>query len=207
MSTFKDRKLILFDFDGVIVDSMQINLDINNHVFNRGIHIDEYRKMFLGNVYAIIDRDHKEIANHEIQEKYADEYQKRVLEIAPIAQIDEMLELTARNRPAFIVTSSREKDVELYLKKHDLLQYFNEIHGKETHRSKVYKFKKILADGKYRAEETVFITDTVGDIVEADEVGIDSVAVTWGFHPENWIKDSPHHTMVNTIEELTSLFR
>ena len=38
----------------------------------------------------------------------------------------------------------------------------------------------------------LFITDTLGDIIESNKVGIKSVGVTWGYHTkENLSKGNP----------------
>lgn len=206
MPVFKTRGLVLFDFDGVLVDTMQINLDVNRKLFDRDFDIDEYRKLFLGNIYEMLDKDHKDLMDEEVQNRFAEAYGKLLMEMPPFNKVDEMLRMVAEPRRAHIVTSSREEMVSEYLDKHGLLQFFDGVHGKETHTSKVVKFQNILKHEDTMRDNSVFITDTVGDVLEADEVGIDSIAVTWGFHPEEWIKDSPHHTMVHSVDELRRLF-
>lgn len=206
MSTFKNREMVLFDFDGVIVDSMQMNLDILEKILGRAFDADEYRQLFTGNVYEKLKAEFKELLEGDIQQSFFNEYTKRLLEIAPFSDIDAMLEAAARSRKAYIVTSSLEDTVADYLERHQLAEYFDGIFGMETHTSKVVKFRHLLDKGSMQTDQAVFITDTIGDVLEADEVGIDSIAVTWGFHPKDWIADSPHHTLVESVDELRRLF-
>lgn len=63
-----------------------------------------------------------------------------------------------------------------------ILQYFSEILGSDVARDKIRKIKMVLDNNDLNAEDCVFITDTLGDILEARQCGIESIAVTWGYH-------------------------
>ena len=53
-----------------------------------------------------------------------------------------------------------------------------------------------------RPGECVFVTDTVGDVREAQELGIRSVAVTWGFHSAERLAEVSPDVVVESVEEL-----
>jgi len=71
-----------------------------------------------------------------------------------------------------------------------LKKYFSEILAKDIHASKVEKFKMIFEEYGIKASETLIVTDTVGDVKEAKEVGMKSIGSSWGLHePERLIKN------------------
>jgi phosphoglycolate phosphatase len=206
MGKFSNKDIVLFDFDGVIVDSFSLNLQINKELLGIDWHADEYRRLFLGNVFDAIENHELDALSQQDMSLYEKAYGSQIENLAPIEKIDEMLTLVAASRPAYIVSSSAEVNINRYLKKHNLSQFFNGVFGSETNKSKVIKFNRILDKHQAHTNECVFITDTIGDLHEADEVGIDSVAVTWGFHPNGWFDKSSHHTIVDNIDELMQLF-
>ena len=64
------------------------------------------------------------------------------------------------------------------------------------------KIKMVFAEHGTDASRCVFITDTLGDIREAEKMGVGALAVTWGFHePERLAKGSPFR-LVDTPELL-----
>ena len=67
------------------------------------------------------------------------------------------------------------------------------------------KIKMAMDEFGYGPEQTIFISDTAGDILEAKKAGVPTVAVTWGYHPiETLEKVKPDH-IANNIEELKEL--
>jgi len=60
------KKLIIFDFDGVIVDSFAISFGVNRKL-GSAVDIDQYRSFFEGNIYEAIKSDStiKDVKNIE----------------------------------------------------------------------------------------------------------------------------------------------
>lgn len=81
-----------------------------------------------------------------------------------------------------VVTSGSEKNVKAYLERENVIDCFDDILGFDTHKSKVEKFKLLLQKYSLEPYNIVFITDTLGDIIEAHEVGIRSIGETCGLH-------------------------
>jgi phosphoglycolate phosphatase len=56
------------------------------------------------------------------------------------------------------------------------------------------------------AEDCLFITDTLGDIKEAHHMKVPTVAVTWGYQSIETLKKGAPPRIVNTPQELLSVF-
>ena len=51
----------------------------------------------------------------------------------------------------------------------------------------------------------IFVTDTLGDVLEAKTAGINTIAVTWGAHDRIYFNNDIHENLkaiVDTIEDL-----
>ncbi len=83
-----------------------------------------------------------------------------------------------------INSSDNEKFIIERLQHNNIIDFFDFVAGKETSLSKIEKFNFILKKYNVTNEEVVFVTDTVGDVVESEKMNIDYLAVTWGVHSE-----------------------
>src|SRR4030043_737109 len=128
-------KAIIFDFDGVIADTFDLSVKIcreNGKKLTR----KQYRDHHNGNVY----KEPVVIFTEEDSEKF---YQRRremasAEHLFPLAnQIREL----ARKYKLVVLSSSREEIMHMYLSLGGIDNYFERILGKETHKSKIEKFK------------------------------------------------------------------
>jgi phosphoglycolate phosphatase-like HAD superfamily hydrolase len=78
---------------------------------------------------------------------------------------------------------------------------------KENSTSKVEKFNLILRELNFEIENTYFVTDTIGDLLEAKELKIKTFCVTWGIHKkEDFLIYNPYQ-IINKPEQLLSHFK
>jgi phosphoglycolate phosphatase len=80
--------------------------------------------------------------------------------------------------------------------------YFDDVLGADFNFSKVEKI--LYAKGHYGmdARHTAYICDTAGDIREAREAGVKTVAVTWGWHPRERLERARPDAIVERPEDL-----
>lgn len=64
---------------------------------------------------------------------------------------------------------------------------------------KVIMFDK---DFDFKKDECIFITDTLGDILEANEVGIGTIAVDFGYHERKRLEKGNPLKIISKFEEL-----
>ena len=87
-----------------------------------------------------------------------------------------------------IVSSSSSSYIKNYLEKRDVFVSFSDILGSNFNLTKKDRINALLKKYNIKTEDAVYITDTVGDISEADECGVKSIAVTWGFHDKETLE-------------------
>ena len=186
---------ILFDFDGVMVNTFDACFRLTKKRYP-AITEDGYRARFEGNIYNVYRHDTKENAD------FFSDYHAELINHS----IDEMVAGAIRTLSTefelFIVSSSATNAIRSYLQMHKLDQVFAEILGFDVEPSKVVKIKSILHDYQIRPEHSMFVTDTLGDILEARAASVQTVAVTWGFHPLATLQKGDPYAIVNSPDEL-----
>ncbi len=187
---------IVFDFDGVIHDTFELAYGISMKSLEKQISREEYRDFFNGNLYKReeIDKENSEDF-FEMQNKAFDEL--RLEENTKI-----FLEQLSKKYSLFIITSNQEKTLDTYFQNSGSSHIFTEILGFETHQSKVKKFEYLFEKHNLKSEDCVFITDTLGDILEGHQARVKSIAVDFGFHDRKRLERGNPHKIVSSFAEL-----
>lgn len=171
------KKAIIFDFDGVIGDTYDMNFQISKEMYPH-ITKQNFDDLFLGNVYYNKER----IFLTEKDTSLFFEKQKQLFTEKNFFEIMPILEKLNQQYKLFIISSTFDDNIKHFLKIGKIDNYFQKILGAITHRSKIEKFKMLFNEFNIVSNECVFITDTVGDILESKEVDVDTVAIAWGYH-------------------------
>lgn len=195
------RKIVAFDFDGVIVDSIKLSYDINKELMP-DLDYEDWRTWSNGNFHEIVRKRNDIKFNDDNYRYYRKRYNKEVLKILPIAGINNILNKMNEKYTLVVISSNSQKSIELYLKKHNLIHYFQDLLGEETSQSKVEKFKFVIKKYNTNSENLLLITDSLGDIKEANELNIKSLAVLWGIHDHSTLNLAAPHSIIARPEEI-----
>jgi phosphoglycolate phosphatase len=191
-------KLILFDFDGVLADTLLLSYLISKEMDDK-LSLDEYKSFFHGNIYEAIKSGR---GRDSYRSDYYEQYQARTRELKVPEALKNTLKDLSLKYALFIVSSTPASLIKEILDRDGVSSYFTDIFGREIHTSKVVKIKMLLEKYKIAPEEAVYITDTVGDIMEARECGVKSIAVTWGFHDEKTLQKAKPEKIINNPGDL-----
>ncbi|HRH33322.1 MAG TPA: HAD family hydrolase [bacterium] len=196
------KNFILFDFDGVIVDSFAPAFSVTK-VICPDVTEDDYRRRFEGNInsWQESNHGHSNKCQHAIDffSKYLPRMRK---EVSLMKGMAEVIVESSKNFTLVIISSTTSQGIKNFLEDHHLLHYFTEILGNDISPSKIEKMKIIFSKYGIAAKDCLFITDTLGDLKEAAEVNIKTVAVTWGFHSLKTLEKGNPWVIVNTSQEL-----
>ena len=168
-------KNILFDFDGVICESVDIKTEAfyemylmhgkdtaikvrEHHVANGGMSrydkFQYYEKEFLGKV----------LTNKKMEElslTFSSLVKKKVIAAPFTKGALEFLQKHSQEYTCFIVSATPMSEMQEIAKKKNIDQYFQEIFG--SPKNKIEWGKHILDTYKLQAEETLFIGDAMSD--------------------------------------------
>ena len=201
--------ILLFDYDGVIADSMPLVLELLQTIAPKyGLDMiktrEDVEELFEKNVYESLQElglDDKKL-NH-FKEKFGVKLLMLQSHITPFPDIKETLKKISINNRMIMITSNLSFVTNHFLKKHKL-NYFEKVLGAEVSKSKVKKILKIKQDNP--DAKLYYIGDTTGDIYEGKKAGVKTVGVTWGYHSTDRMKKSKPNHIVNNPNDLAKLF-
>jgi len=203
------KKVLIFDFDGVIADTLSIHVQIYDQLSKKfGLKLiktpEEYADIFDTNFYyALGDLGLPKEHIDDFLASWKKLFHQEFKNIPLYHGIKNAVQVLAKDNEMCIVSANSSKLLRLFLNSRDISD-FSTILGGEEGKSKVSKLRSLKE--KYPNHDYYYITDTVGDIIEANEAKVKSVAVTWGFHNrEKLVKENPDYA-VDSVEELLSLF-
>lgn len=193
-------KLIIFDFDGVLANTIELSYKIHT-VKNKGLTMESFREFSTGNFYEGYNKAVEEGRHIPADDFYGD--YKKGLDVLTIGDIlhDSILSL-ATNYKLVIISSTNSSYINDFLKKENLDGCFSDILGADIHTSKTLKIKTILEKYNLNPQDSIFVTDTLGDIKEATECGVQSIAVTWGLHNKSILERGNPARIIDNPQDL-----
>lgn len=208
-------KVIIFDFDGVILESVDIKTKAflkvyqeypehaeeitQYHLQNGGV--SRYKKFvhISNNILGIPIDDNK---IEELAKVFSDNVAEQILMCPFVYGALEFLSTYSKATKLYIASGTPQEELRLIVEKRGLAQYFQGVYG--TPRTKVEILKYILDKENIRNQETVFIGDSITDFEGAKEADIPFIARINGQTPDN-----PFNKMnvisVNDLKELDML--
>ena len=191
-------KVIIFDFDGVVHDSFDVLRTAQQYSIP-GLTEDEYRDFYNGNIYR-----NKQITK-EVADKFFEVQNRLYKDLVIEKDIKEELLLLARDYSLFIVSSNMESTIRDYCERNGVSEVFDEVLGFESHKSKIEKFQVLFDKYSLDKNEAIFVTDTLGDILEANKINLRTIAVDFGFHDQDRLKKGKPFQIVSSFQDIRQL--
>lgn len=202
------KNLLLFDFDGVVVDSLEFYENSVNLCLERmGVPRLESRSDFL----ALFDENFYEgISRRGID---PEAFTKVTAEVAPgldfgsIRLNQRMLEILLELRRLHVLSliSSNSTHAIRYIFS-GIDSYFEHVLGFEFMFSKSGKIRHEMERTGIPGDRTYYIGDTLGDVNEAKQAGVKTIGVTWGWHPRERLARSAPDYILDHPEEFLKIF-
>ena len=176
-------KALIFDFDGVILESADIKTAayrklfeeeypdkveefIKYHTVNSGISryvkIQYFYEKILG--IKITGKKKKELIN-----KFSQIVFEKILRASFVKGMPEFLEENYKKFPLFVVTGTPDEEINSIIKKRKLNFYFKETLGSPKEKKDI--IFDILSRYKWNPREVVFFGDAESDLRAAEETG------------------------------------
>jgi len=204
---------IIFDFDGVIVESMDIKARAFAFLFeDYPEHVDEIVRMHM--LHGGMPRFEKfEIIYSKILHKPLSEEQKEVLgrqffdfvykEVVNcpfVAGAEEFLGKYYKQYPLFIVSGTPDNEIKAIIKDRGIEKYFREVLGSPV--SKTIHSVDILKRHSLKPEEMIFVGDSVDDWIAAKAAGIKFIMRSLD---NNFCKEIVAYATISNMHELEKI--
>lgn len=201
------RQLVIFDLDGVLYDSSAIAFEGLRAIFP-GLTEEIMNEILSGNFHEEIKKLTLSKAEVTEEERLARKAKYTELKSrAPLFPgIKELLhEVKSHGFYLALNTSATQHNCVPLLERQGVYELFDYVGTKEAGERKTEKFVHILEKFSLTARDSVFVTDTLGDLREAETVGVPTIAVTYGAHSREFFTRELHTNLVaivDTVEEL-----
>ena len=210
----KRYKIVLFDMDGTILDTLRDLADSVNWALREcGLPERSYAEIrrFLGNgIFNLIRRSVPEGTPQEMEEEVRILYKRRYEEhcsdtTRPFDGILEaMEELRRRGYRLACVSNKPDDDVARLAERHftGLLDAWSgPLPGMPIKPAPDLCDRILSMEGMTRAD-AVYVGDTEVDIETARNAGMDCIVCAWGFRDEDFLRECGAETVIHRPEEL-----
>ncbi|TFI55676.1 HAD family hydrolase [Mastigocladus laminosus UU774] len=203
------QKVIIFDFDGTIADTVDALVSVANRLAEEFgyVQITPEELNLLRNLTS------REIINYSgisvfripfLVKKVKGELKRKIPELKPIAGMKEaLIDLKNAGHHLGIITSNSKDNVTEFLKINELDNLFEFIYSGVTIFGKTTIINNVLRQKQIKVEEVIYVGDETRDIEASKKSNIKVVAVTWGFNsPEVLAKQKPNYLIHHPSELL-----
>jgi phosphoglycolate phosphatase len=204
--------LIIFDFDGVLADTLDDMLNFAQAVC---VELGYDRIPTPADLAALETMSFVEFGKQlGIPPHLAGEFASRCLQrfiekpYPPkiFAGIEQVIEQLSARHTLAIVTGNTTRAVENFLSENDIRQFVSVIFAVDQPGSKVEKILKAKSQLATETDAVYYVGDAVSDIHAARQAAVKSVAVSWGHQSlGKLIKAQPDH-IVHVPQEIIALF-
>lgn len=189
-------KAIFFDFDGVLADTFQLNYELEVEK-NGFLSPEDFRKRSEWNRYDYIQND-----SYDCRTDPWFIHQRARFTPDHMFPFQDILYELQKKYSLFIVTGGSHENTRCFLEYIHCENVFQEILGKEMKKTKLERCHQLLDAYDLSEKETIFITDTLGDLRELKETKLKKAVVTWGYHDLTMLRHEHHDFELHSKEDL-----
>jgi phosphoglycolate phosphatase len=203
------QKVIIFDFDGTIADTVDALVSIANGLAQKFgyIPITQEELALLRNLNSREIIKYSGISILKIPflvKKVKSELKSKIKELKPISGIKETLVVLKNNGYRLgIITSNSQENVTDFLRVNDLDNLFDFVYSGVTIFGKTTIINNVLKQKQIKPQEVIYVGDETRDIEASKKANIKVIAVTWGFNSQEVLaKQNPDFLIQEPYELL-----
>lgn len=200
-------KVIIFDFDGTIADSIDAIVSITNRL---AVEFG-YKSTSQEELIQLKSLSSREIVKQSgvsifklpfLIRKVKLELNNQIQELSSFPGIKEaLIELKHQGNKLVIITSNSKDNVIAFLEKQEMQEVFDFIYSGTTFgKSKV--INKLLNQNNINPEQAIYVGDETRDIEAARKSNIRAIAVSWGFNSKEVLAEQNPDFLIHEPHEL-----
>ncbi len=203
---FTMRKIIIFDWSGVLSDNFHVFYRVVQKMFRELGYLppseEEVHRTFTM-PYMVFWNKHIPSLTKEKQDELYKKYifQEESPHIFPKVK-EAILHLYSKGVRMFIVSSDNSVTLLSEVKKSGLQHCFEKIYPDAHDKQAV--IKEVIEQNHLKNEDIYYIGDTVGDIEAGKSNGIKTVGVSWGFQHTEILAMAKPDMMLDDVSQLKS---
>lgn len=204
-------KVVIFDFDGTIGDTLEVLLAIANRLayeFN-------YPPLDRGTLQTFQAMDSREVLRQSQISIFKIPFLLRRLKVEMSQHMDSialfpgmgeaLIALHAHGHQLGIVTSNSAENVESFLEAQQIRHLFDFVYSGRTIFGKHRVLKRILKQRNISPTRAIYVGDETRDVEAAKKAAIATISVTWGFNTRRILEHHQPTYIIDTPGELVHI--
>lgn len=204
------RKNILFDFDGTLVQSENILLDIYNEMCEgkdyKSFTREDIEKL---RSYSLMDKIKMSgISVYKIPKMYVEfkkAYRKFLSSVELKDGVQDMLHELKKRGFRLDILSSNDADTISEFVKAKGIDLFDYIYSSNNLFGKHHAIKNYLKKHNLTEKDIWYVGDEVRDIISCKKAGVKIIAVTWGYDSEQILWDEKPDYLIKEPKEILDI--
>lgn len=207
MSALSNVRVVILDFDGVVLESNAVKTEAFSAVFARfPEHAEAMMAFHNANISASrfmkfehlvserLGRPDDAALRHQLAEDFSRSAQEGIARVPFVPGAESFLAEFSVRVPLYLASVTPAADLEAILERRDLTRFFRGVYGCPPW-DKAGAVRDILDRESCSASEAVLVGDSMGDVRAAEETGIGFIARDSGIpfdHPPDLVFDDMH---------------
>lgn len=181
-------KVIIFDFDGTLADSLDTLVRISNRLAQEFGYLPATPE----ELPKVRDLSSREIVKQSgisffklpfLLKRIREDLQSEIQYLNPIEGIKEALvQLKKEGHCLGILTSNSKENVKTFLSNHKMQHIFSFVESETSIFGKDKSIKKLIKRNDFNPEDLIYVGDETRDIEASRKINVKVIAVTWGFN-------------------------
>ncbi|MCA9496148.1 MAG: HAD-IA family hydrolase [Nanoarchaeota archaeon] len=197
------KKIIIFDFDGTLIDSYSLIVDCINQLAPkygfRTLNPKELKNKPIKEI--ILELNISKLKLFSFTKNVKKLLESKINETNFFPEIIEIIKTLSKDFQLAIISSSKKEIIDNLLERNNLNKYFDFVYSDSSLFGKSIVIEKAIKKYNLIKENIYYIGDEVRDIEAAKKTKIKSIAVTWGINSkELLVKSNPSYLITKPSE-------
>jgi phosphoglycolate phosphatase len=207
------QKVIIFDFDGTIADTVDALVSIANRL---AVEFG-YIQILPEELALLRNFTSREIIKYSgislfkvpfLVKKVKGELKNKIPELKPIPGMKEaLISLSKEGNRLGIITSNSKDNVTQFLKINELENLFEFIYSGVTIFGKTTIINNVLRQKQLKPQEVIYVGDETRDIEASKKANIKVIGVTWGFNSQAVMAKQNPDFLIQKPDELLDIIK
>lgn len=202
-------RVIAWDFDGTLVDSLDGALEIYNDLAREyGFVVIEDPAPVRAMTIPAFLKAHR-IPLRKVPALYA-RFLRAQTSRLPAVRLHESVqplleEMLRRGCRLVVISSNTARNIRICLRANGVEDLFEEIIGYSRLRGKESAIRRLIRSQHIKPAELLYVGDEVRDITAARKAGVDMASVAWGFNSEETLQEHEPDYLARTPQDFYPL--
>lgn len=205
-------KYIIWDWNGTILDDLQINFEVENTLLSRRgrkliKNIEEYHEKFqfpIIKFYESLDFDLENEKFEDIAREYVLEFDERFYELEVFSDAESVIrEFKFKGIEQIVLSQTEQRWLEKQVSYHDMAYLFTDLLGARDIyvKGKVGIALEWITKNNIDTAQVLMVGDTIHDFEVAETIGCDCILIARGHQPREKLMTTGA-VVLDSIEEL-----